>query len=114
MSDRRTLTLRRGPEHMPEHMIVFQGCPDASTVSALHQIGLMVGVALASDELRSATSIGVFDYLFVHRNKDSTAALICALNDLSLSNWVIEQKPSELCYSDSHTASEQLRNKALA
>lgn len=78
--------VRRGPQLM----VVFSGCPKASTVNELCQANVKVGLALGPGGLATAPRLDDYSYVFVNVGRPAGSTLDRALADLAANGWSID------------------------
>ena len=81
------VVVRRGPQLM----VVIAGCPEMSSVEALRQAGVKVGLALSAGELSLAESLDHYSFVFVGLAHKKTSPLKQAVADLAFNGWSIDE-----------------------
>lgn len=80
-------------------MALFRGCPHPSALAPLHELKIVIGIALSPDELRVIDQLDCYSYVFVAERHQAASTLKLAVTDLARRNWSIDEATTWLTVS---------------
>ncbi|MGI9509266.1 MAG: hypothetical protein ACR2QJ_07955 [Geminicoccaceae bacterium] len=72
-------------------MALYRGCPPPQALAPLKEFKIIIGIALASDELQAIHRLDDYSYVFVARRSQAASTLKLAVADLGRRNWSIDK-----------------------